>query len=672
MSANIECVNYNKGTAKISGIKKILVANRGEIACRIFKTAKLLNINTVAIYSEADADGLHVELADEAFCVGPAPPTESYMNITEILAVAKKTKADAVHPGYGFLSENADFANKIQAAGLTWIGPPTESIVAMGSKSEAKRLMEHAKVPLLQGYHGKKQEPSWLLEQAQSMGFPIMLKASAGGGGKGMRVVNSEKDFFELLTSAKREALKSFADDTILIEKFLPSPRHIEVQIFFDEFGQGVYLFDRDCSVQRRHQKVVEEAPAPNLHDDIKHAMGDAAIAAGHAINYVGAGTVEFLLDTDGSFYFMEMNTRLQVEHPVTEMVTHQDLVEWQILIADKQKLPVTQDQLKIHGHSLEVRLYAENVKQDFMPSSGTISYLKFPDQSETLRIETGVRSGDTVPPYYDPMIAKLVTFGETRTSAISNMIEALEKTLICGLSTNRDFLIKVLENKSFQSEDFSTGLIDNNKDDLLLEDDNQIDYMLTAAALWTLHHQNDTFNRDSCDIWSCNDGWRMNQASESIVVLSRNKNEYIIKTSLLANGFSVDINNKIIKVNAVSITGEDVIFAILNQHYKIIKHLTDITIISNKLTLAMELPNYSYKDESASGFSAPMNGTIVKVMVKLGEKVKKDSPVIILEAMKMEHTVRAHKAGIIKSIYFGKGDLVEEGASLVALEGEE
>jgi 3-methylcrotonyl-CoA carboxylase alpha subunit len=401
---------------------KILIANRGEIACRVIRTARRLGIRTVAVYSDADRNALHVTMADEAIHIGAAPSKESYLLAERVIDAAKKTNAQAIHPGYGFLSENAAFSELCKADAIVFIGPPVAAIEAMGSKSAAKTIMEKAGVPLVPGYHGDEQSPAILKKHADDMGYPVLLKATAGGGGKGMRQVWSGDEFDEALEAAKRESLSSFGDDRMLVEKYLTQPRHVEIQVFCDQSGNGVYLFERDCSVQRRHQKVIEEAPAPDMNETVRTAMGDAALLAARAINYEGAGTVEFLLDKDDTFYFMEMNTRLQVEHPVTEMITGQDLVEWQLRVAAGQNLPLSQDQLQINGHAFEARIYAEDPANDFLPVTGTLSYLMPPEESTNVRVDTGVLQGDEVSIYYDPMIAKLIVWDENRDRALTRL----------------------------------------------------------------------------------------------------------------------------------------------------------------------------------------------------------------------------------------------------------
>lgn len=493
---------------------RILVANRGEIACRVIRTAKRLGIKTVAVYSEADAAALHVSRADEAFAIGPAPARDSYLVIEKLIAVAQGANAGAIHPGYGFLSENADFARVCNDNGIVFIGPPAEAIEAMGSKSVAKRIMQEARVPVVPGYHGDKQDEKSLLKEAEKVGFPIMIKASAGGGGKGLRVVDGIKAFGDALRSARREALASFGNDKVLIEKCLARPRHIEIQVFCDHHGNAVHLFERDCSIQRRHQKVLEEAPAPGMDNEKRAAMGHTAVAAAKAIGYAGAGTVEFIVDEDGTFYFMEMNTRLQVEHPVTELITHQDLVEWQLLVAAGEPLPVGQAQLSIDGHALEARIYAEDPANQFLPATGRLNRLRFPTGSTHVRVDTGVRQGDSITIHYDPLIAKLIAWDSDRVNCLRRMDEALRQTHVAGVTTNIDFLASVISHEAFQSAGSDTGFIERHQADLLLD-----------ASFRNLYRQRPTSeytpsSPDPTSPWQATDNWQLNLPNEEQVKL--------------------------------------------------------------------------------------------------------------------------------------------------------
>ena len=527
---------------------KILIANRGEIACRVAATARRMGIRTVAVYSEADANAKHVAVCDEAVLIGPAAAKESYLKGDAIIAVALATGAQAIHPGYGFLSENAEFADAVAAAGLVFIGPPAASMRAMGSKSAAKTLMESASVPLVPGYHGESQDPDLLQREADRIGYPVLLKASAGGGGKGMRVVERSEDFAAALASCKREAISSFGDDKVLAEKYLQRPRHIEIQVFADSHGNCVYLHERDCSVQRRHQKVLEEAPAPGMPPERRAAMGEAAVAAAKAVGYVGAGTVEFIANQDGSFYFMEMNTRLQVEHPVTEMITGTDLVEWQLRVAAGQPLPLRQDQLKIHGHAIEARIYAENPEKGFLPSIGTLRHMDTPDAVSfelgsasvstpaAVRIDSGVREGDAISPFYDPMIAKLIVWGADRTQALARMSQALAEFQIVGLATNIAFLKRLVEGSAFASADLDTGLIERNGATLFPPAEPAPPGALALAAMALVGGE----HTGSTDPWANVSGWRLNGDYQRQLAFSDEHQDYAVALTYQANGWKI------------------------------------------------------------------------------------------------------------------------------------
>ena len=496
--------------------EKILIANRGEIACRVIKTARKLGIRSVAVYSDADRNALHVTMADEAVYIGAAPSRDSYLVGDKIIAAAKQTGAQAIHPGYGFLSENASFCRQCGNENIVFIGPPPESIEAMGSKAAAKTLMEAANVPLVPGYHGKDQSPALLKKSADDMGYPVLLKAVAGGGGKGMRQVWSAAEFDDALAAAKREASSSFGNDDMLVEKYLTRPRHVEVQVFCDSHGDGVYLFERDCSIQRRHQKVIEEAPAPNMPDGLREKMGEAAVRAAQAINYVGAGTVEFLLDEDGSFYFMEMNTRLQVEHPVTEMITREDLVEWQLRVASGQPLPKSQQQLTITGHAFEARVYAEDPDNDFLPVTGNLHFLRPPAESAHVRVDTGVIQGDDVSIYYDPMIAKLIVWDENRDRALARLARALSEYRIRGVVTNIPFLYNLATSEPFKQVELDTGFIEKHRQAIFRETSDKADQLIPLACLFLMLERQRLArhahaNCDTNSPWNAVNGWRLN-----------------------------------------------------------------------------------------------------------------------------------------------------------------
>jgi 3-methylcrotonyl-CoA carboxylase alpha subunit len=557
---------------------KILIANRGEIACRVIETAHKLGIRCVAVYSEADENAMHVNMADEAFLIGPAPSKDSYLKYETIIDVAKKSGAQAIHPGYGFLSENPVFAKACADNGLVFIGPPVPAIEAMGSKSAAKLIMEKANVPLVPGYHGDNQDPSFLQNEANKIGYPLLLKAAFGGGGKGMRVVESESEFASALASAKREALNGFGNDTMLMEKYLTKPRHVEIQVFCDSKGNGVYLAERDCSVQRRHQKVIEEAPAPGLPDSIRKAMGEAAVRAAQAIDYQGAGTVEFLYDEDrtdpsnSAFYFMEMNTRLQVEHPVTEMITGQDLVKWQLQIAAGESLPLSQEDVTVEGHAFEVRIYAEDPDNEFLPATGTLNYLRQPQQNNHVRVDTGVRENDEVSAFYDPMIAKLIVWDENRDRALQRMLRALDDYRIAGVKTNLNFLSSLLEHNEFKQANLDTNFIAKYSDDLFKASHDLSNQSLILAALYLLlkqSAQNKSLAESSNDPyspWHSFTGWRVNQQQQFDVELANSEGEhYPLPISQEGDEFRITLNDFVAVVSGE--LNNDELIAVIDGH---------------------------------------------------------------------------------------------------------
>jgi 3-methylcrotonyl-CoA carboxylase alpha subunit len=658
---------------------KILIANRGEIACRIIRTARQLGITCVAVYSQADQDALHVKLADEAYCIGAAPARESYLCQETIIAVALKAKAEAIHPGYGFLSENPEFAEKCAETGIHFIGPPPTAIRAMGSKSAAKRIMEKAGVPLVPGYHAEAQDIQTLKNAAETVGYPILLKATAGGGGKGMRIVWESSEFEQALTAAKREALSSFGDDRVLLEKYLQKPRHIEIQVFGDKQGNFVYLFERDCSIQRRHQKIIEEAPAPQMTVALRKNMGEAAIKAAQAIGYVGAGTIEFLLDEDHSFYFMEMNTRLQVEHPVTEMITGQDLVEWQLKVAAGEHLPLRQDELTINGHAFETRIYAEDPYQDFLPSIGQIKYFKPPFQNSYVRLDTGVTQGDETTPYYDPMIAKLIVWGLDRKTALQHLKQALAEFQIAGITTNLDLLTAITRHPEFAACQLDTSFIPRLHHALMTKP-NISSEILAIATSYLLLMQNkfDDFIKaeDKYSPWSTLKNWRLNLPIQQIfefliadqlvkITVVIDENQYQINFTD-ANFIITDtkINDELI---TLVINGQKIKANIFNDQAKL-----NILYAGQRYNLTYKQPdsiNYEHATEIKSNLSAPMPGKIVALLGKAGEQLDKGAALAIVEAMKMEHTIYAPYKGTIKEWYFQIGDLVEEGTELLMFE---
>jgi 3-methylcrotonyl-CoA carboxylase alpha subunit len=667
---------------------KLLIANRGEISCRIIKTAKRMGILTVALYSDADQQALHVKMADEAIHVGPSPSKDSYLQGERIIQIALKVGADAIHPGYGFLSENATFANLCEQNNIVFIGPPVSAIQSMGSKSAAKNIMERANVPLVPGYHGDDQSVDGLKSHADKMGYPVLLKAAAGGGGKGMRQVWQESEFGDALAAAKREAMSSFNDDLMLVEKYLTEPRHVEIQVFCDNFGDGVYLFERDCSVQRRHQKVIEEAPAFGMTQALRAQMGEAALKAAKAINYAGAGTVEFLLDSDGQFYFMEMNTRLQVEHPVTEMITGQDLVEWQLRVANNEPLPLTQDALRIHGHAFEARIYAEDPNNDFLPATGKLSLLQPPIESEHVRVDTGVLQGDEVSVFYDPMIAKLIVWDESRDKALARLTKALTEYHIDGVVTNIEFLYNLANSAPFKAEQIDTGFIEKNQDLLMLNNQQHIQALLPIAALYLMlsSQQNSTLNntynhQDPFSPWSLGNAWRANEQHLQNLEIVVGDNTFLVEVGQTGAGnqcvFNINVGQQnyhcagVIEKNQLisTINGHKTV-ANVNAHqdgYSVFCHGKVIRFKSLQADLG------DTQDNAAdAGFIAPMNGTVVAILVEPNQQVEKGQTLMVMEAMKMEHSLKAPAAGWVSEFYFKAGELVDGGAELLAFQAIE
>jgi 3-methylcrotonyl-CoA carboxylase alpha subunit len=666
---------------------KILIANRGEIACRVIKTARRMGIRTVAVYSEADAGARHVRLADEAVCIGPAAARESYLVADRIVAACKQAGAQAVHPGYGFLSENEDFAEALEAAGVVFIGPPVSAIRAMGLKSESKKLMEKAGVPLTPGYHGDDQAPDFLRRQADAIGYPVLIKASAGGGGKGMRAVYKSEEFLDALASCKREAAASFGDDHVLIEKYLQRPRHIEIQVFGDTQGNCVYLFERDCSVQRRHQKVLEEAPAPGMTPERRAAMGKAAVDAAKAVGYVGAGTVEFIVNQDGTFYFMEMNTRLQVEHPVTEMITGLDLVEWQLRVASGEPLPLAQEQLAIRGHALEARIYAEDPDKGFLPSTGRLVHLAPPEESLHVRVDTGVEQGDEISPHYDPMIAKLIVWDETRERALARMLQSLAQYRVVGVSNNVGFLSRLVACPAFAHADLDTGLIEREKDFLFPEGaaaELPREAWLIAALAELLREQAAAVDaartdEDPHSPWHLRDGWRMNSAAQRTLVFRAGEAEKSVAVAYHATeagrDFVLELDGQTVNASGELKPGgqlrADLAGRRINATVVIAGEKRHVFLHGRAFVLAAVDPLFHAGEGGGAegGLTAPMPGKVIALIAKAGATVEKGAPLLILEAMKMEHTIAAPAAGTVKAFRFGVGDQVADGAELVEFE---
>lgn len=664
---------------------KILIANRGEIACRVAATARRMGIRTVAVYSAADAGAKHVAVCDEAVSIGPAPAKESYLRGEKIIEVALAVGAQAIHPGYGFLSENAEFAEACEQAGLAFIGPSGASMRAMGSKSAAKQLMEGANVPLVPGYHGENQDPEFLREQADRIGYPVLLKASAGGGGKGMRVVERSEDFVAALGSCKREAISSFGDDKVLVEKYLQRPRHIEIQVFADKLGNCVYLHERDCSVQRRHQKVLEEAPAPGMTLERRAAMGEAAVAAARAVNYVGAGTVEFIANQDGSFYFMEMNTRLQVEHPVTEMITGTDLVEWQLRVAFGEPLPKQQHELAIHGHAIEARIYAENPEKGFLPSIGTLRHMDTPHavsfelggtagvEPAGVRIDSGVREGDAISPFYDPMIAKLIVWGVDRTQALARLSQALAEFQIVGLATNIAFLKRLVEGQAFSTADLDTGLIERNQSSLFPASKAAPAGALALAAVALIGSEQQG-SRGAADPWGQAQGWRLNgDYRRQLRFGDEHGSDYQVGVVYHPQGWELDVDG--VKQDLRKLAGEGAALSIRlgeqSMHGKVRRdgELFHVFTGGEHFTLTYKDPMAHAGELEAAGgrLTAPMPGKVVAVLAAAGKDVKKGEPLVIMEAMKMEHTIAAPSDGLVEEVLYAVGDQVADGAPLLA-----
>ena len=658
--------------------RKILIANRGEIACRVIAAARDMGVRTIAVYSDADRGARHVALADEARRIGPPEARQSYLNAEAILAAARETGAEAIHPGYGFLSENEDFAAACARAGVVFIGPSPEAIAAMGDKSAAKRLMEKAGVPLVPGYHGENQDPVFLNNEADKIGYPVLIKASAGGGGKGMRVVPEGKAFAAALESAKREAKAAFGDDRVLVEKYLDRPRHIEVQVFGDTQGNLIHLFERDCSVQRRHQKVLEEAPAPGMSAQRRKQMGEAAVAAAKSIRYAGAGTVEFIAGQDGTFFFMEMNTRLQVEHPVTEMITGLDLVKWQLAVAAGEPLPLKQDQLQMGGHAIEARIYAENPAKGFLPSTGTLRHLRLP--AGPVRVDTGVREGDTITPHYDPMIAKVIVWGENRDVALGRLRKALDACEVVGVSTNVEFLARTVASKAFSSADLDTGLIERSRAELFPADGGASDEDLAAVALAELMAEQAQAaaiahaSGDPHSPWHIVDGWRLNLGSHHELVFADGERSHRVELHFTETGLKYSNGGREFPLAGSEEDGE-LRIALGDAAYRCraTRDGADWHLFRDGAHRVLTLQSMQAAEEPDAGIgslAAPMPGKVLQVLVRPGATVAKGAPLVILEAMKMEHTIAAPHDGRVAEIHFKAGEQVNEGAELLRLEG--
>ncbi len=656
---------------------KILIANRGEIACRIIRTARKMGIRTVAVYSDADRDAMHVALADEAIAIGPAPARSSYLDAEKIIAAAQASGAQAIHPGYGFLSENAGFAEACASAGIIFIGPTPDAIRAMGGKSEAKALMAKAGVPVVPGYHGEDQADEKLAGEAEAIGYPVLLKASAGGGGKGMRVVREKREFAAELAGAKREALAAFGNDRMLIEKYLERPRHVEVQVFADGHGNCLSLFERDCSIQRRHQKVIEEAAAPGLPDTLRQRMYDAAVAAARAIDYRGAGTVEFLLDPSGAFYFMEMNTRLQVEHPVTEYITGLDLVEWQIRVANGEALPDDWGNLRINGHAIEARIYAEDPAHDFLPSIGTVSHLAFPEEGPHLRIDSGIRTGDAISVHYDPMIAKLIVWDYDRPSAMRRLRLALEKLAICGVTSNAAFLTRLAGLDAFAAAELDTGFIARNEAVLFAPGATSENEIALATLGLLLSRRNGAKPQaDPYSPWNNTNSFRLNAPARETLRFVLDQQPVDVAVTHEPDGFSLEIGTRAIRAHG-SISQDGTLRATVDGRQRQCRFFAS----DNGHALFLDGEHYRISQPDpvdvadtsthTGGLEAPMPGVIRAILRNQGAAVEAGDALVVMEAMKMEHTIRAPAKGTVTAINCAEGNMVEAGAMLVDFEPE-
>jgi 3-methylcrotonyl-CoA carboxylase alpha subunit len=671
-------------------LKSLLIANRGEIACRILRTARRLGLRTVAVYSDADRDALHVRLADEAVCIGPAAARESYLDGSRILAAARDTGCEAVHPGYGFLAENAAFARACLDAGIVFVGPPADAIDRMGSKSEARQLMAAARVPVLPGYDEPEQADATLVAAARTLGFPLLIKPTAGGGGKGMRIVRDAAQFAEALSGARREAAKAFSDDRVLLERFVEKGRHVEIQVFADSHGNVVHLFERDCSLQRRHQKVIEEAPAPGLSDATRTAMGAAAVAAAKAVNYCGAGTVEFLYDS-GRFYFLEMNTRLQVEHPVTELITGLDLVEWQLRVASGEKLPLEQKQVRVNGHAVEARLYAEDPERGFLPSTGRITRLRLPVAVDHVRIDAGVEEGDTVTMHYDPMLAKVIAWAPDRAAALERLQQALEATEVEGVRTNARFLWQILGAEPVRTGDVSTRLLESDaRLGLGIGADEIADAWLLAASarLHALPGDDTGRAHDAASPWEAGTGFRMNSPAVIRVPL---------RLDLQAPGVPAALSDETVQAQWLSMArergGVNVALHDRQHRVEVLSQSTAewrgridgrpvgarITLERDRLIVRRNCVRFDFVDDTGAEhhvsaeheghFRAPMPGHVLDVRVAVGQTVAAGAVLMVLEAMKMEHSLTAPWPARVTALHVQAGQRVEEGTDLVQLE---
>ncbi|XP_059171724.1 methylcrotonoyl-CoA carboxylase subunit alpha, mitochondrial-like [Physella acuta] len=681
---------WTSQSVALKTIDKVLIANRGEIACRVMKTAKRLGIRSVAVYSEADRHSMHVAMADEAYHIGPPAASESYLRQDKILNVAKLSGAQAIHPGYGFLSENVEFAGACEKENIIFIGPPATAIRDMGIKSTSKHIMSAAGVPIIQGYHGEDQTLDKLKSEAAKIGYPVMIKAVRGGGGKGMRIAMNESEFESQLQSAKTEAMKSFGDEIMLLEKFVENPRHVEVQVFGDHHGNYVYLFERDCSVQRRHQKIIEEAPAPGLTEEVRKQIGEAAVRAAKAVSYVGAGTVEFIMDKNLKFYFMEMNTRLQVEHPITEMITGTDLVEWQLRVASGEKIPMKQEEIKIRGHAFEARIYAEDPDNGFMPGAGPLLHLTTPTPGKDLRIETGVRQGDEVSVHYDPMIAKLVVWSDDRHTALKRTVSALQDYHIVGLNTNIRFLMALASHPSFKAGDVNTDFIPQHQKQLFPPHSLKRSSLAHASLAMAARHrasvvQGAAASKDKFSPFAQNIGIRINSSPSYTINLLDGETEHKIKLEKKSKDswhVSVD-NGEPMLVTDISLSNDSddkltvrccVDNVISSSSVVLMGSSVHLFTVDGIHSLTQPTPKYVKSATGAGSIFdpvAPMPGVIEKVAVEPGAKVQKGDPLVVMIAMKMEYVIRAAKDGVVEKVFHKPGDTVPKGKVLVHLKEE-
>ena len=660
--------------------RSLLVANRGEIACRVLRTAQRLGLRTIAVYSDVDERALHVEQADEAVRIGPAPARESYLNIRAIITAAQQSGAEAIHPGYGFLSENGEFADACARAGIIFVGPPATAIRAMGSKIAAKRLMESAGVPLVPGYHGDEQDAAKLEAEAARIGYPVLIKASAGGGGKGMRIVRALNEFRAALEGARREALKAFADERVLLERYLTRPRHVEIQVFADQQGGCIHLHERDCSIQRRHQKIIEEAPAPGLPAQMRERMGAAAVTAARAVGYQGAGTVEFIV-ADDEFYFMEMNTRLQVEHPVTEMITGLDLVEWQLRVAAGEPLPLSQSDVPVSGHSLEARIYAEDPAREFLPSTGAIAHLRWPEVDRSIRVDTGIRQGDAVTVHYDPLLAKLIVHGHDRETAVRRLEAALRHCEIVGVTTNLPLLRSVSAHPRFLASDLHTGFIEEHHADLFASPGPEADLPLLALAAvgWVLAQAGagtGTRAPPAGGPWDAHDGWRLNGPGQIECHLRWSGKPLTIALARSKEGWTARVDATSVTLAAHFIAADRLAARIDGEACEVrwLDLGRELCVIRDGHVVSAQWDDpaaAATREAHAGGLASPMPGHVLQVLVRPGERVRRGQSLMIIEAMKMEHTVVAPADGVVQAVHFASGARVEEGIELLELEGD-